>query len=79
VAVDFAGVSVRAAGHTILEEIDVRVEAGSHVAIVGRSGAGKSSLVGLLLGWHRPASGRVLVDGAPLDGAGLARLKPQTA
>ena len=40
----------------------------------GLSGAGKSSLVGLLLGWHRPAAGRVLVDGDAL-GAGLARLR----
>ena len=65
VAVRFEGVSVQVAGHTVLEEIDLRIEAGSHVAIVGPSGAGKSSLVGLLLGWHRPAHGRILVDGEP--------------
>ena len=47
--------------------------------MVGPSGAGKSSLVGLLLGWHRPASGRILVDGEPLDGAGLAILRQETA
>jgi ATP-binding cassette subfamily B protein len=49
------------------------------VAIVGASGAGKSSLVGLLLGWHRPAVGRVIVDGVPLDTAGLDRLRRETA
>src|SRR5262249_1907734 len=38
-----------------------------------------SSLVGLLLGWHRPASGRVLVDGRPLDDRQLARLRQATA
>ncbi len=59
-AILLENVSVRAAGHTILEDINVEVPAGSHVAIVGPSGAGKSSLVGLLLGWWRPASGSVL-------------------
>ena len=67
------------AGHTVLEGIDLRIEAGSHVAIVGHSGAGKSSLVGLLLGWHRPANGRILVDGEPLHGQRLERLRRETA
>jgi ABC-type bacteriocin/lantibiotic exporter with double-glycine peptidase domain len=79
VAIRLQGVSVRAAGHTILEEIDLTIEAGSHVAIVGQSGAGKSSLVGLLLGWHRPAHGCILIDGEPLQGARLARLRRETA
>lgn len=73
------GVSVRAAGHTILAGIDLHVDPGSHVAIVGLSGAGKSSLVGVLLGWHRPAGGRVLADGMLLDGERLRWLRRQTA
>jgi len=79
VAVLLEGVSVRVAGHTILEGVDLRIEAGSHVAIIGQSGAGKSSLVGLLLGWHRPASGRILVDGEPLHGQRLEWLRRETA
>lgn len=79
VDISFQGVSVKAAGHTILEEIDLEIKAGSHVAIIGPSGAGKSSLVGVLLGWHRPASGRVLIDGALLDGRRLAELRRETA
>ena len=78
VALALEKVTVRAAGHLILDEIDLRIEPGSHVAIVGPSGAGKSSLVGLLLGWHRAAAGRVIVDGAPLDGQ-LDALRRQTA
>jgi ABC-type multidrug transport system fused ATPase/permease subunit len=73
------GVSVRVAGHTVLEGIDLRIEAVSHVAIVGHSGAGKSSLVGLLLGWHRPANGHILVDGELLHGQRLERLRQETA
>jgi ABC-type bacteriocin/lantibiotic exporter with double-glycine peptidase domain len=75
----FENVSVRLAGHRVLEEIDLELAAGSHVAVVGPSGAGKSSLLGLLLGWYRPAGGRILVDGAPLNGDILNELRAQTA
>ena len=77
-AIRLEGVSVLAAGHTILEDVDLDIPAGGHIGIVGSSGAGKSSLVGLLLGWHRPASGFVRVDGAPLDAARLQSLREQT-
>jgi ATP-binding cassette subfamily B protein len=72
-------VSVRVAGHSILEGVSFVVEPGTHVAVVGASGAGKSSLFGLLLGWHFPASGRVLVDGEPLTGERLASVRARTA
>ncbi len=78
VAIAFEDVSVRVAGHTILQEINLSVGPGEHVAIVGPSGAGKSSLVGILLGWHRPASGQVLVDGLALGGR-LEQLRRETA
>ncbi len=78
-AVRLENVSVRAGGHTILDGFDLSVAAGEQVAIVGPSGAGKSSFVGLLLGWHRPASGIVSVDGAPLDGGAGAELRRRIA
>jgi ATP-binding cassette subfamily B protein len=71
--------SVRAGGHLILQDIDLEIEAGSHVAIVGPSGAGKTSLFGLLLGWHRPVQGKVSADGHLLDGQRLSILRAQTA
>lgn len=79
VALSMRQMEVKAAGHTLLREIDVSVQPGEHVAIVGPSGAGKSSLVGVLLGWHRPAAGRVEVDGEPLQGEALWRLRQETA
>ena len=79
VAIALEQVGVRAAGHTILEDIDLTIVPGSHVAVVGSSGAGKSSLAGLLLGWHRPAAGRVLIDGQPLDSRRLKLLRQETA
>jgi ATP-binding cassette subfamily B protein len=79
IAVRFDGVTVHAGGRAILNDVSLSVAPGSHVAIVGTSGAGKSSLVGLLLGWHAPAFGRVVVDGHALDGPRLEALRRQTA
>jgi ABC-type bacteriocin/lantibiotic exporter with double-glycine peptidase domain len=78
VRVECSGVRVVAGGHPILEVDSLAFAPGEHVALVGVSGAGKSSLVGLLLGWHRPAVGEVRVDGVSLDGAALAALRRQT-
>ena len=70
---------MRAAGHTILQDIELCITPGTHAAVIGPSGAGKSTLVGLLLGWHKAVSGQVLVDGEPPVGDQLARLRRQTA
>lgn len=78
VTIEINDVSLQAGGHIILGEINLKIDPGEHLAIVGPSGAGKSSLVGLLLGWHRPSQGSILVDGQPLDGAGLQALRRQT-
>ncbi len=66
-SIEFRNVEVEASGHKILEEIDLKIEAGTATAIVGPSGAGKSSFVGILLGWLKPSRGEVLVNGLPLD------------
>lgn len=79
VALAFEGVEVRAGGHVILHDLQLRVASGEHVAIVGPSGAGKSSLVGLLLGWHRPDQGGIRVDDRSLDGARLQQLRREIA
>jgi ATP-binding cassette subfamily B protein len=79
VSITFENVSVVAAGHPVLRDISLSIPAGSHVAIVGASGAGKSSLVGLALGWYRAESGSVLIDGAAVDDTVLDRLRPHIA
>jgi ATP-binding cassette subfamily B protein len=79
VAITFNRATVVVAGRPILHDITLAVEAGQHVAIVGRSGAGKSSLVGTLLGWNRPSAGAVLVDDQCLDEKTLANLRRHTA
>jgi ABC-type bacteriocin/lantibiotic exporter with double-glycine peptidase domain len=78
VSLHFSGVQVVAGGHTVLDGVELAVNPGEHVAIVGRSGAGKSSLVGLLLGWRTPVAGEVLIDGVALDGERLQTLRRET-
>ena len=48
---------------TILENINLEVNAGDSVAVVGASGSGKSTLLGLLAGLDTPSSGKVHLDG----------------
>jgi ATP-binding cassette subfamily B protein len=50
----------------VLHNIDLRLEAGTTVAIVGDNGAGKTTLVKLLTGMYRPTTGSVTVDGVDL-------------
>jgi D-methionine transport system ATP-binding protein len=61
-----------------LEAIDLTIPAGTIFGIIGRSGAGKSSLLRTINRLEAPSSGRVLVDGEPidaLDAAGLVALR----
>ncbi len=58
----------------VLEDIDLRVQAGEHVALLGRSGAGKSTMINLLLGFVAPSSGQVELFGrgrGPAEQSGL--------
>jgi ABC-type transport system involved in cytochrome bd biosynthesis fused ATPase/permease subunit len=71
--------SVVAGGHTLLQDVDLRIAPGEHIAIVGSSGAGKSTLVGVMLGWHRLAGGTLLIDGEPSTPAGQMRLRREIA
>ena len=48
---------------TILENINLEINAGDSVAVVGASGSGKSTLLGLLAGLDTPSAGKVHLDG----------------
>jgi len=54
------------ADRIVLRDLDLAVPAGSALTVVGASGSGKSTLLALLMGFARPQSGRILVDGQDL-------------
>jgi ABC-type multidrug transport system fused ATPase/permease subunit len=51
-----------------IDDVSFTIERGQSVGIVGPTGAGKSTLVDVLLGLLPPTTGQVLIDGAPLEG-----------
>lgn len=51
---------------TVLHGVDVRIERGETLVVIGGSGAGKSTLVRHLIALERPTSGRILVDGTDM-------------
>jgi ABC-2 type transport system ATP-binding protein len=57
------GLSLRYARHPVLREVTLEVPRGGVYALLGRNGAGKSSLVRCLLGQQKPTSGRALLFG----------------
>ncbi|WOB11356.1 ATP-binding cassette domain-containing protein [Piscinibacter gummiphilus] len=80
VRIQFDSVTVNTSAHrSILQNVSLSIETGEHVAVVGASGAGKSSLVGLLLGWQRASRGQILIDGIPLTPDRLEALRARTA
>ncbi|MFF5232748.1 ABC transporter ATP-binding protein [Dactylosporangium sp. NPDC000521] len=57
-------------GPLVLHDLTVTVERGSHVAVVGRTGSGKSTFAKLLTRRLEPAAGAILLNGVPLDRLG---------
>ena len=51
---------------TIVDRVDLEIEAGESIAILGPSGSGKSTLLALMAGLDRPTEGEVVVDGEPI-------------
>lgn len=67
----FDRVSLAFDGRQALTSVSMRIASGETVALVGTSGAGKTSVINLILGFAEPTSGRIEIDGAPADKASL--------
>lgn len=70
-SVDATGVSFAyPEGPDVVREVDLRIAAGQRLALVGPSGAGKTTVGKLVAGIHQPRSGRVLIGGVPVTAPG---------
>jgi ATP-binding cassette subfamily B protein/subfamily B ATP-binding cassette protein MsbA len=77
--VRFEGVSFAYGDRTILEDIDFEARPGELVALVGLTGAGKTTLVNLLPRFYEPTAGRVTVDGVNVRDYDLRSLRERIA
>jgi ATP-binding cassette subfamily B multidrug efflux pump len=73
--IEFRGVKVHFGSGPALDGVDLHIAAGATVAVVGRTGSGKSTLVGLVPRLMDPTAGSVLVDGIDLRQADPAELR----
>ena len=64
-------------GQSLLEVIQLTIQPGQHVALIGPSGSGKSTLVSLLLRLYEPQRGQVLIDGQDIREFTLESLRSQ--
>ena len=63
----------------VLKNINIKVEAGEIIALVGMSGGGKTSLVNLIPRFYDPSQGAVLIDGVDIRQISIAMLRSQCA
>ncbi|MCL6600986.1 ABC transporter ATP-binding protein [Alicyclobacillus macrosporangiidus] len=54
--------------HTVLQNINLRIEKGQFVSLVGPTGCGKSTTLNLVAGFEQPTAGSVIIKGQPLTG-----------
>jgi ATP-binding cassette subfamily B protein len=73
--IEFRGLNFEYDGKPVLRELNLRIPAGSSMAIVGPTGSGKSTLVNLIPRIYDAAPGTVLLDGRPIREISLASLR----
>ena len=71
---DVENVTRRFGGVVALGGVDLQVEPGEILAIVGPNGSGKTTLFNVISGFMKPSSGAIRFDGARIDGLGPVRL-----
>ncbi|MBR1375914.1 MAG: ATP-binding cassette domain-containing protein [Cardiobacteriaceae bacterium] len=78
-AVQFADVSFRYGDRFVLENFNLEIKAGETVALVGESGAGKSTIAAMLAGFYMPESGHIYIDGFDASEISLAERRQALA
>ncbi|MEO7093954.1 MAG: ABC transporter ATP-binding protein, partial [Polyangiales bacterium] len=72
---DHVGFRYPDADRDALSDVTMVIEPGETIALVGRNGAGTTTLIKLLVGLYRPTSGRILIDGADVAEMSAAELR----
>jgi ribose transport system ATP-binding protein len=72
--VEFRQVTKQFGGTLAVDRVDISLQAGTILALLGENGAGKSTLIKMLAGVHVPDGGQIWVDGRPVDPASRARI-----
>ncbi|KAF9874829.1 ABC transporter [Colletotrichum karsti] len=62
-------------GVTVLDQFSLHIPAGKVTALVGSSGSGKSTIIGLIERWYNPKNGTIKLDGTPIDRLNLNWLR----
>lgn len=65
--IEFIGVTKRLGNKDVLKGISFKIEKGETFAIIGRSGAGKSVTLKLMVGLMQPDSGQIIIDGVDIS------------
>jgi simple sugar transport system ATP-binding protein len=67
IGVETVGMTMRFGAFTALNDVSIRIAAGSFHVLLGENGAGKSTLVKCMMGFYRPTSGQMVVEGREVD------------
>ena len=78
-AIEFRDVSVRYADRLVLKNINLTIQAGESIALVGPSGGGKTTLLDLVAGFYQAETGELLIDGHPIEDIELKCLREAIA
>ncbi len=78
-SIEFRNVSFGYGGKMVLKDINLLVRKGEKIAIVGTSGAGKTTLVNLIPGFYEVTDGAILIDGVDIREISLESLRSQIA
>lgn len=65
---ELRGVYKRFGGATVLENVSFSVDGGRVLGVIGPNGSGKTTMINVLNGVHRPTKGAILLEGAQIDG-----------
>ncbi len=67
IGVETVGMTMRFGAFTALDNVSIKVKAGSFHALLGENGAGKSTLVKCIMGFYHPTSGQIMIEGREVE------------